>query len=232
MKNITIGSLIRNRAWIIPDFLRSILEQDYPKENIAFNFILNDSVDDSRIHLEEFKSQYKADYRYIHIQRLQFDAPVDQRVESVRINIYQNLAIMRNLLLDQAWADKDCYYLFMVDCDHVLPENLLTRLISHNKPYVSALTKTGTNNPNAFNILPRGEDYSLRKDLIEAEVTGGIGLIRREIIDDFDCRCYPLTPLGTTQATEDLLFCQRMRKKGYRLFVDPLAYCEHRMVKK
>ena len=68
--NITIGSLIRNREWILPLFLEHILKIDYDKKLITLHFIINNSIDQSQHILEQFKSEHDSSYRIIKIETI------------------------------------------------------------------------------------------------------------------------------------------------------------------
>src|SRR3972149_412413 len=121
-KNILIGSPIRNRGWILPEYLTHLEFLDYPKENLAFHFILNDSTDDSKYWLENWKNLNENKYRYVKIEEINFSYPEDlgcfgngrsgsAKISQVRRQYtYKALAELRNKLLDSANEDDkiDC----------------------------------------------------------------------------------------------------------------------------
>ena len=48
MSRVMIGCPVRNRAWILPDYLQHLRALKYPQEQIEYCFVINDSFDETR----------------------------------------------------------------------------------------------------------------------------------------------------------------------------------------
>lgn len=159
----------RNREWILSDFLKCILELDYPKNKIEIITIVNDSSDKTEQILYDFKFKYENTnkslddenkYRKIRVKKYNMSTPIyDEKRIGITENIinvtnglktkakvknsldevYKNLGKLRNSLLHNADSD----YVFSVDTDIIFPPNTLKKLLSHEKDYVAGLICNG-----------------------------------------------------------------------------------------
>ncbi len=217
MKNVLIGCPIRNREWILPDYLKALENLDYPKENLAFHFILNDSTDKSKEILLNWKYETMRDgYRYVRITELNFDYPPDWGETRITTNTssitrfnkgYKALTVLRNLLLDLAWLDMQSDYLFSIDSDIIVKPDILSNLISVGKHIIAGLVHTDDRN---YNFIPKG---IIPKGIIEVEVTGAIILLSRKVIDNKKIRYSP----GKTG--EDEGFCLSAKAQGFKSYI-------------
>ena len=55
---VLIACPVKDRDWILPNYLQSVLELDYPKELIDIYWIVNNSSDNSLLMLESFRDQF------------------------------------------------------------------------------------------------------------------------------------------------------------------------------
>lgn len=225
MKNVLISCPIRNREWILPEYLTHLESLDYPKENLAFYFLLNDSTDESKFWLEQWKELNEHEYRYIKIEEMNFNYPEDAgaygngRDSSDKISIIRNkytykaLAILRNKILDVTREDKEVDSLFSVDSDVLVNRNILKKLIRTDKNIIAALLCNGGDNYNFFHLGDKNRSL-VPKDLIfEVKLTGACYLILRNVIDNKNIRYEALS------SGEDQGFCESARKEGFKLYI-------------
>lgn len=235
---VTIAAPIRNRAWILNQYLDYILKLDYPKSKINIHFVLNDSHDESRRILLNFKKNNKSEYNNINIDTLNRHVPEDARVSFVRNQyIYQHLSILRNHILSKVSTD----YLFSVDSDILVSPDILKKLLSHKKDIVSGLIYNGyiaePSRPYRYtNILKYDSGGILRHianyktknavkftqpELIEVDVTGAVYLMTNKV-----CKS---VRYGYHRQGEDIHFCNMAKENGFKIYSDLSAYCIHMM---
>ena len=136
--------------------------------------------------------------------------------------------------LVQYVLDNDYTHLWFMDDDHSFAPDLLTRLLAWDKPLVTpvCLTKTWPFLPCVYpNKLPEGEHQYLPLDfegaepsgLIEIEAGGCAGmLIRRDVLESVSAPWFEHADVG-----EDILFCQKAKDAGFRLYADLGAILGH-----
>jgi glycosyltransferase involved in cell wall biosynthesis len=155
---------VRNRQWILPQFLTCILNLDYPKHLISIITYLNDSVDDSESILKEFKQNHQNEYKNISIYRYDLGTPEYNNAEGKRgssnvtfkqmygtkgvgklqvsnsaYKVYKALAKLRNHLLAKTSSE----YVFSVDTDIFFEKSVLMDLLFSDKDMTSALICNG-----------------------------------------------------------------------------------------
>lgn len=239
---VTIGSLVRNRAWILPDFLKHIEDIDYPKNLIDILFIVNDSTDDSLQILNNFKNKNKNMYNKITIEIYNKNAPEDKREHKLRSTfIYSHLANLRNYLLSKCKTEK----LLSVDSDILVQSNILNKLLESNKEVVSSLIYNGyelaSENPWVYpNIMSTNMQIGEKKSykhinnyyvknsnelktskIIEVDLTGAVILIDKKI--------YKKAKYGNHIYGEDAIFCENAKKLGYKVYCDLSVFSQHIM---
>lgn len=214
--NILIACPIRNRAWILLDYLQGLYNLDYPKDKIAFHFILNDSSDKSKEILQDWKEVVEKEYRYVHISEVNFGYPPDwgEDRKNNKLNrvskTYKTLSVLRNLILDSAWLDMKADYLFSVDSDILVNPDVLNKLIETEKDIVAALVRNGKN---AYNFLPRIPCIPDR--IFEVDTIGAVILIARKVFENKKIR-YSVERTG-----EDEGFCLTAKRQGFNSYVLP-----------
>lgn len=230
---ILIAAPVRNRAWILPKYLDSLENLDYPKDKLAFCFIINDSTDDSKDILENWKGWNEKDYRYIRIAVINFGCPRDwgedgTRVLSKKLGIsrrdlytYPALAALRNIILASARLDKKIEYLFSVDSDILLSPDILNKLLEGKKDIAAALIENGTNKKTNFkdyNFIPIdgfGKRYILPDGPAEVKITGAAVLISRRVFSKEKIIYY------SAKSGEDEGFCESARVFGFKSYIFP-----------
>jgi glycosyltransferase involved in cell wall biosynthesis len=225
---ITLITPVRDRAWILPSFLKALHEIDYPKQEINIIFSINDSTDESEEMLQQFINEHKDEYSSMLLIKQDMNLPKDARTE-VRQKIYGGLAQIRNGLL-RAALKTDCSHIFSVDSDIIVPPNIIKDLLEDNIDCVSAhiynspLTTTASNSMMFTNGRYKHFQVPMNQ-LLEVDLTGAVYLFKRKIIEDRDIR-YEYSNIG-----EDMPFCRRMKERGYKIYTDTRIHCDHVMNK-
>lgn len=245
-KTITIGTLVRNRAWVLPYFLSHIENIDYPKNLIDCIFVVNDSTDNSLEILKQFKLKNEKLYNRIIIDVYNRNAPIDVREIKTRDNyIYDHLATLRNYLMSKIKTDK----FLSVDSDILVPSNIISNLISQDKEIISSLIYNGYlispnspwKYPNIMNVathIKNGDQWmnvyahiqnyyiknaeNLKEDkIIEVDLTGAVLLIDKEV--------FKKAKYGYHSCGEDAIFCEEAKKLNYKIYCNIGLFSKHIM---
>ena len=139
---------------------------------------------------------------------------------------------MRNHISAEALRS-DCTHLLFIDCDMVYPRDTITKLLSHNKDLVGALTFTRW--PPFNPLVFEGEHYKMNiidpipEGLIEVTATGtGCLMIKTKVFDNLEYPWFEFTqtkdknPVG-----EDINFCYNARDAGHHIYVDTTIMTAH-----
>lgn len=219
---VLIGCPVRNRARVLPAYLASLEALDYPPDRLRFAFVLNDSVDASEAMLRAFARQ-----RPTALLHRDLGFPRWQRGHYS----YANLALLRNLLIEEALRS-GADYLFSVDSDVLPPPHALRRLLDASRAIVGARVPNDLHLPGEHwrcNFLCADERGRLRHPrtfppdaLLPVDVVGAAVLIARPVLEA-GCRYAP-APTG-----EDEGFCRQAKAAGFQPWVDTGLVCRHMM---
>ncbi len=131
--NIVVAAPIRDRAWILPDWLahlaRAAKRAGEDGNEVEFIFLENDSVDETPQMLRSFGDLWpsillKHDYGYAH-----YKVPFADRVRGERVNPYNDkreLAELRNMIVETFLQKTDAPLLVMWDSDVLMPLETLS----------------------------------------------------------------------------------------------------------
>lgn len=161
----------------------------------------------------------------------QFNALVDI-VDSVGVDLARNMII-------EHFLSTDATHLLFLDSDMLVPNNLVERLLSHEKEMVSALY-FGRTMPHAmFKVSKNGasewpESFP-KNSLLKAESVGlGACLIKRNVIEkasELAGENNAMFKFEFTSRTsiigEDSFFCGLVKKAGFKIFVDTGLEIKH-----
>ncbi len=226
MGRVMIGCPVRNRAWILPEYLRSLEGIYYPRDKIQYCFIINDCQDETQDILEKFARNHPK------AVRLLID---DAKTRGYKRGEYsfQRLACLRNLLLHE-FMHSDCDYLFSVDSDVLLPPKALIQLINSNCDIISCLVCNGHEiaDRSLYNVLHKNERghychmRSIPRDRIfKVDCTGAAYLIKRKVISEHGIR------YSNLYGAEDIGFCEDAASHGLDIYCDGRMECTHVMSK-
>jgi len=131
--NIVVAAPIRDRAWILPDWLahlaRAAKRAGEDGHQVEFIFLENDSVDETPQMLCEFADLWptillKHDYGYAH-----YKVPFAERSKGERVNPRNDkreLAELRNMIVETFLQKTRGHYLVMWDSDVIMPLETLS----------------------------------------------------------------------------------------------------------
>jgi cellulose synthase/poly-beta-1,6-N-acetylglucosamine synthase-like glycosyltransferase len=241
---VLIACPVKDRDWILPNYLQSVLELDYPKELIDIYWIVNNSSDNSLLMLESFRDQFVDSYNSITIAVLNDKTiPNDTRTQEIRRqHTYDWLAKLRNMMLDKCVA-LDCDYLLSSDCDILLNAGTIQRLMSHDQHCVSALVYNGylhrpkgvgpnyspIENAHLYpNCLVWNEDEKIYKHIRSRRTSNPeLNTYGHLLVVHFTGACILISKELASKARysyfnrgEDEPFCRMAREKGYNVFCD------------
>lgn len=230
MPKVAIGCPVRNRAWILPEYLAALDKIDYPQ--VQFLFLENDSDDDTRWILDDWTFS-RNDYADFICWRTGAEA---WERGDYSLNGYANLATVRNQFVKSILEYTDADYLFSVDSDVIVPPDALQRLLEHadeNTIVGAAISNIpgqplDGSTPGNFMIERNGmmvhpNPYPL-SGLLDVDVIGAVYLIPRKALES-GVR-YAAHPQG-----EDIAFCIKAAEMGFQMRVVTDVKCEHRMTK-
>ncbi|MEC4565338.1 glycosyltransferase family A protein [Paenibacillus sp. CMAA1739] len=237
-QTITIATPVRNREWILDEYLKRLLELNYPTNLIEFIFVINDSTDNSLNILYNFKKQYRHIYRNIRVEVYNRNAPVDKRDLNTRNNfIYTHLGKLRNYIMSKTKTD----YLMFIDTDILVQPDIINNLLKSDKDIVSGLIWNGYIVrpekpylfPNIMRINSKGYYEHIvsnqvknalshpSSSLIRVDLTGAVIMLSRKVFKSIK---YGFHPQG-----EDAHFCKMAQEKGFELFCDLGTFSHHIM---
>ena len=165
---------------------------------------------------------------------------------NLRYGYVKNLPVdqARNTLIQMALKD-NCEFIFFVDEDVTPPNHALRQLLFTARHYPKAAIIGGIychKDPPAAPMVFRGNGAGPYWDWKIGElfdVTGigmGCTLIRTEVLKDIDSPWFVTVDdsskhldgiNSSEQWTEDLYFCQKVRKAGWDIMADASVICEH-----
>lgn len=149
MKNILIGTPIKNAEFFIENLLIQIKNLSYPKKNISLCFIENDSEDDTwQVLNQKINSIIDInEYRKVTILKLDLGFKLkyaDRHKIEFSKNRIKNLIILRNFIVNNFLQDND--YLWWIDSDvEIIPNNSLEHLLSFDKDIIMPTYYTNHN---------------------------------------------------------------------------------------
>jgi Anp1 protein len=136
-KKVFLTILARNKAHLIPYYLKTIENLDYDKKKIAVYINTNDNSDATEELLLDWMKKHTKDYATIIYEkndyRIDGNKPHDWNSEKLKV-----LAKIRNKsfrLAKEIGAD----YYFVVDCDNFIVPSTLKDLMAKDKPIIAPL---------------------------------------------------------------------------------------------
>lgn len=204
---IFAGGPVRNRGWILQKHIDALKKQK--DVNLDLFYLLNNSTDNTEDILKE------NNIRYINYDIENATSREDRLMYSM-----DHLAQLRNSFLEE-FLRSDCEYLFSIDSDILMiGDTDLSKLLSNNLHIVSILI---SNSPTIYahnilngNIRPKIIDGTI----MEVDLTGAIYLIHREVIEAG-------VRYGYHKNGEDVVFCEKARSLGYKLYCDTRIHAIH-----
>lgn len=221
---VALGCIIRDRAWILPQYLQALIRIVYP--NKMYIFLENDSQDET---LSILRNTPMDAHKTVHT--LNTGCPYGERIWHAADG-FSNLACLRNHFID-LFLQTDADYLLSIDSDIIVPPDILAKLMNgpENSIIGAAIsniahTSLDGRTPGNFLINNNGifvhpTSYPLT-GYLDVDLIGAVYLIpRRALVDGVRYEAH--------QIGEDLPFCLQAKEKGYRIMVLLDLVCEHHM---
>ena len=157
-----------------------------------------------------------------------------KHVDCPRINV----AEARNLLADYA-LKQNCTHILFIDDDMTFPQDACIRLLDHDKDIISGLAfkRREDYSPCIYNVIDGTLTTitdKIKKGLIEVDACGAAFLLVK--MEVFEALTLPYfvwgdKSLGIHEADggvgEDISFCLRAKKAGFKVFVDTDLIIKH-----
>lgn len=241
MRRILLAAPVRDRGWVLPAYLDRVNALILPEDVRLDCFFLLNGPDPQGCGpmLERFK-ELVSPRMHVEVATWPEEPPAPPTRENAnRLNIYGYLARLRNETIERALSG-GYDYLFSVDCDLMLPEDTLVRLLADDRDVVAGRVCNDEFWPlpsglRVHNLLRRapfpGPEGSTaythvrslpESGLIDVDVTGAGFLIRRAVLEA-GCR-FAHHPMG-----EDVPFCEQAQAAGFRLYGDVGVRLDHIM---
>jgi len=135
--NVFLALLVKQKEAVLPLFLESLNDWDYPKENIFIYIRTNNNTDNTKQLLEEWIEEYGDKYKGL----IYNSEDVPEKVEQYDVHFWNGerfrvLGKIRQESMNQALLT-DCEYYFVVDTDNFLFPETLKELVKLDLPIVA-----------------------------------------------------------------------------------------------
>jgi hypothetical protein len=135
--NVFLALLVKQKEAVLPLFLESLNDWDYPKENIFIYIRTNNNTDNTKQLLEEWIEKYGDKYKGL----IYNSEDVPEKVEKYDVHFWNGerfrvLGKIRQESMNQALLT-DCEYYFVVDTDNFLFPETLKELVKLDLPIVA-----------------------------------------------------------------------------------------------
>lgn len=193
--HVFVAILAKQKAEILPSWLESLEQWDYPKDRITLYIRTNDNTDDTEEILSNWAERNMDKYFEVILDFTSVDDEITKYdVHEWNAHRFNVLGKIRQDSVDLAYKLGADYY-FVCDVDNFLLKDTLSRLVSHNAPVVAPLLYDAGKSAysNYHNIAsPRGyyvdnpEYYTILTGkvpgLIKCDVVHCTYLIRRDVM--------------------------------------------------
>lgn len=135
--DVFLALLVKQKEAVLPLFLESLNDWDYPKENIFIYIRTNNNTDNTKQLLEEWIEEYGDKYKGL----IYNSEDVPEKVEQYNVHFWNGerfrvLGKIRQESMNQALLT-DCKYYFVVDTDNFLFPETLKELVKLDLPIVA-----------------------------------------------------------------------------------------------
>ena len=135
--DVFLALLVKQKEAVLPLFLESLNDWDYPKENIFIYIRTNNNTDNTKQLLEEWIKEYGDKYKGL----IYNGEDVPEKVEKYDVHFWNGerfrvLGKIRQESMNQALLT-DCEYYFVVDTDNFLFPETLKELVKLDLPIVA-----------------------------------------------------------------------------------------------
>ena len=238
-QQVTIAILAKDKAHILPLYLKQIEEQTFPAAQTKLYVRTNNNKDNTAEILERWLDRVGGRYSEIYYNAEDVPEPVHEYLphewNQLRLRV---LGGLRQESVD--WARAKGTHYFVPDCDNILLPETLQAMVDTGLPVVGPLLKNGddprslyANYHNVadengyFKSTPQYYEiyYQTIKGLIEVDVIHCTYLVRQEVLDKV---CYD----DGSGRFEYVIFSDTLRKLGIPQYLDnrrlygKLTFCD------
>lgn len=148
-----------------------------------------------------------------------------------------DINLMRNMASEFALKGK-YDYMMQLDTDMVYPEDSIIKLIKRRKDVVIGTARRRTFPFKYVHCKSLKKDYThdsniinpIGKRLIKVEVTGVPGaLIKTKVLKKIKYPYFLIKYYKNRVVGGDIYFCKQLKKKGIKIFIDPLVNYSHKI---
>ncbi|MCE5294046.1 MAG: glycosyltransferase family 2 protein [Chlamydiales bacterium] len=225
-KTVLVAILARNKAHVLPRYLRCLENQSYPKELLSIYIKTDNNIDNTKELLDAWVLANKSAYKQIIV-----DDSGNKENHSTDPHVWEierlhKLARIRNASLQQA-TKLACDYYFVADCDNFLAPCTLEDLVSKDKPIIAPLLRS----------IPEPRDvysnffYLCNKDGYYHDHPAHMPILNRQQVGTFKVDlvhcCYLvnsnyISKLNYIDGTDDyefIIFARSARKNGVDQYI-------------
>jgi len=231
---VLIASIVGpNQSRWLQRFLDSLDKLKYPHDKLTYAFLTSNSNDDTSEIINAFETTHQGDIKWdrFHNKGRVFLKGCD--IDMGGVSRYMKLSTLRNLLLFEALEEED--YVLMVDSDIVdLPSDLIQQLMKTPGDVVAPLVmiedfrefgdeyfydrlafiaKNGEPFDHFYPYIP--DDDMLPSSPFEVASVGTCYLCKSSIFRN------GVRYMSDENISEQIGFCNRVRQRGYNIFVNP-----------
>lgn len=153
-KTVLLAILARNKAHVLPHYLKCIDAQQYDKKLITVYINTNNNDDDTEKLLKEWAGSKKGEYKDIVFESHFVKKELSQDPHDWTPTRFKVLAEIRDKSLKKA-LEHHCDYYFVVDCDNFITPCTLKELVAKDKPIIAPLLRTIPNTTDLYaNFFP------------------------------------------------------------------------------
>lgn len=139
-KTVLLAILARNKAHVLPTYLKCIDNLDYDKKLVTVYVNSNNNDDTTKEILEEWVKKNKKYYRHI-----EFDHHTIEKMPATNPHDWasERWSILGKIRQQSLMKTKEykCDYYFVADCDNFVIPSTLKLLISKDKPIIAPLLR-------------------------------------------------------------------------------------------
>jgi len=136
MKKVLIGIPVRDRAWILPEYLDKIRSLDLTDVEVYYVFIVDHSTDNTLTILESKTKNWENCSIIVWAgDEIPADSPKHDHKHRQECGIYSRLKELREIIRLKA-VELGVDYLFSVDSDVLVEPDCLQRLLAHELDFV------------------------------------------------------------------------------------------------
>ena len=225
---VFVAILAKQKEIMLPAWLKSLSEWDYPKDRMILYIRSNNNTDNTSTILRQWADENRKWYRHVVEDYTDLETPLEQYgVHEWNPTRFKALGAIRERSLEGAWhAEADFYW--VVDVDNFLEPHTLSTMVGHNLPVVAPLLYSADPEQPAYSNyhnMATHKGYFLDNEfyyhILQQRITGLIKcavvhctyLIRKDVFDK-------VLYVDGTDDYEYVIFSRNLRNLGIKQYLD------------